>query len=330
LCGERRWVKTIYGSIMLEGEQLKKFYGKLQSLGEETVRSQLAQGIYGRSKAPLVQQWLGQNQQQREQAKEELDLELKTQEVAHIKESNVIAKEARDIALASNKIADSSKNWSIKAIIISSLISLASVFISLFGTYFNHNDYKEANQLSREAIGISNTALAFAQKIGEEETRPRISIALELISEFGYFDMVERGESLELKVVTLFENNGKSTARDIAYSLTMLKININDKTYQIGGGEAPDQKYNRNMNIGEKIDRTQTYTLQISNPELRKQILEAAKSHRLPIELETVVEYQNPDLSQKYNIAAIYSIEGMIAKIKKYVVDQNHPQSIIK
>lgn len=106
---------------MLDNNQMQEFEKKIEATGEEQVRKNLAQGIYGnpgdpRSKAPLVQNWLDKKDSQREEVKEELN----------------ISKEANRIAKESNEIARSAKNASWLAIAISIVSIIISTLIVIF------------------------------------------------------------------------------------------------------------------------------------------------------------------------------------------------------
>lgn len=108
---------------MLDNNQMQEFEKKIEATGEEQVRKNLAQGIYGnpgdpRSKAPLVQNWLDKKDSQREEVK--------------VKEELNISKEANRIAKESNEIARSAKNASWLAIAISIVSIIISTLIVIF------------------------------------------------------------------------------------------------------------------------------------------------------------------------------------------------------
>ncbi|MDP2981676.1 MAG: hypothetical protein Q8N67_06430 [Candidatus Omnitrophota bacterium] len=111
---------------MLDNSQMQEFEKKLEATGEEQVRKNLTQGIYGdlgmvgnrQGKVPLVQNWLAKKDSQRQEAK--------------VKEELNISKEANRIANESNEIARSAKNASWLAIAISIVSIIISTLIVIF------------------------------------------------------------------------------------------------------------------------------------------------------------------------------------------------------
>ena len=108
---------------MLDNSQMQELEKKLEETGEEQVRKNLAQGIYGdlgnlQSKAPLVRTWLDKKDSQRQESK--------------VKEELNISKEANRIAKESNEIARSAKNASWLAIAISIVSMIISTLIVIF------------------------------------------------------------------------------------------------------------------------------------------------------------------------------------------------------
>lgn len=96
---------------------------KLDAVGEDGVRQKLAQGAYGEQKIPLVNEWLGRKERQRNDARAQGQDSREDQSLKLSAEANSIAREGHTLARRSNIAA-----WSAVAI---SLLALAVAIVSV-------------------------------------------------------------------------------------------------------------------------------------------------------------------------------------------------------
>ncbi len=77
-----------------------RVYKKLEHVGEQLVRENLAQGIYGPPKHPLVEEWLRQCEANRDAAAAERAEEREEEALELAREANQLAREESRLATA--------------------------------------------------------------------------------------------------------------------------------------------------------------------------------------------------------------------------------------
>jgi hypothetical protein len=116
---------------------IEAFYARLEAEGEETVRTNLAKGIYGSRKKPLVLAWLFRKEAEHEAAssarresREEESLSIARESLATAKAASFAAIAATEEAANANRIARSNRCISISAIVVASISAIIAAFIS--------------------------------------------------------------------------------------------------------------------------------------------------------------------------------------------------------
>jgi len=109
-----------------------RLYKKLNRVGEQVVRENLANGIYGQPKRPLVEEWLRQCEAGREAAAAGRSEEREEEALELAREANQLAGEENRLAISEI----SSEKWYQRPLGMFGLMVLAGLLVGFLIYYF--------------------------------------------------------------------------------------------------------------------------------------------------------------------------------------------------
>ena len=109
-----------------------RLYKKLEHVGEHVVRGNLAKGIYGPPKHPLVEEWLRQCEAGRETEAAERTEEREEEALELTREANQLAREENRLATTESP----PENWYLRPVGIVGLVVIAGLIVIYLAFFF--------------------------------------------------------------------------------------------------------------------------------------------------------------------------------------------------